>query len=174
VEDVRPYHPRKAIAEEECTRDPIFLFQLKRTELAQIAFHTEYYVEDERFGDTSGAFLTEEQKEKYDDIKERLEDLDEESKEYEDASEEFENLETMTDEELVDYGLAVSYWDTQPEVFLSREEGERYAESRPYRYGEKWKNWKIYCMCAEGELAAKLVDGVAKGTNYLGNTPQES
>ena len=43
----------------------------------------------------------------------------------------------------------------EPErVFLTRQEGEDWAKRREYR----WDCWKVYCVCAEGELAKVLND----------------
>lgn len=42
-------------------------------------------------------------------------------------------------------------WRTEG-VFLTRDEGESYGQSRAYR----WDEWRVYCVCAEGELARIL------------------
>lgn len=46
----------------------------------------------------------------------------------------------------------ITYWRTES-VWLSREQGEAYGEAHAYnyRYG-----WRVYCLCAEGELAVLL------------------
>lgn len=44
-------------------------------------------------------------------------------------------------------------WVWSPErVFLTRGEGERWANARSYR----WEKWKVYCVCCEGELSEIL------------------
>ncbi len=42
-------------------------------------------------------------------------------------------------------GNVHEYWDTSL-VFLSREEGESFGESRSYDYGEKDVDWRVYCI----------------------------
>ena len=44
------------------------------------------------------------------------------------------------------------YWDTES-VFFTREEGEAWGRSKSYNY--KF-GWRVYCVCAEGSLAALL------------------
>lgn len=146
---------RKAIAEKEATRDPIFLLQIKRLAIPEASFEHDLYVESDYF-DEGGVFLTPDSHTDY------LEaDFSEE------PSEEFwRNCKTLDKDGLVEQGLAVYYWDADS-VWMTREEAEREAEGRSYHYGVKGKDWRVYCMCAEGELAQLLIGGVAKGTNYL-------
>lgn len=44
--------------------------------------------------------------------------------------------------------LARLVWHTET-VFLTREEAERFANCRSYR----WPKWRVYCVPCEGELA---------------------
>lgn len=44
------------------------------------------------------------------------------------------------------------WWDTES-VWFTREEAEAFAKAHAYR----WPNgWRVYCTCAEGELASLL------------------
>ena len=43
-------------------------------------------------------------------------------------------------------------WRTES-VWFTREEAEGFGEARSYRFPE---GWRVYCLCAEGELAAIL------------------
>jgi hypothetical protein len=58
---------------------------------------------------------------------------------------------------LVEYAEAfpenvVEEWETRS-VWFTREEAERYGEAKAYNFT---KGWRVYCVCAEGELAAIL------------------
>jgi hypothetical protein len=44
------------------------------------------------------------------------------------------------------------YWATT-KVFLTREEGNRYGESRPYAWGKKGEGWRIYGVPCDGLMA---------------------
>ncbi|MBK8583863.1 MAG: hypothetical protein IPL86_19245 [Flavobacteriales bacterium] len=65
------------------------------------------------------------------------------------SEEMFEVAEGMTN----DHGWPMIYteWRTES-VFLTREEGERYAKARSYR----WPKWRVYCIPCDGELAVLL------------------
>lgn len=153
---------RKQVAEQEGTRDPIFLLEVSRTEVAQASFDNELYVENDYFKG-GGVFLT---PESYNDY-EAMDFSDEE------AAEEFwRNCKTMDNEALMNHGLAIQYWDTDS-VWLTREEAQQHAEKRSHHYGKEGIQWRVYCVCAEGELAKLLTGGIAKGTNYLPNTKEE-
>lgn len=52
--------------------------------------------------------------------------------------------------------VAIPFWENPHRVFYSRREAEKYAEDRKYDWGKKDKNWRVYCTCAEGELAQVL------------------
>ena len=58
----------------------------------------------------------------------------------------------LDEESLLNMGAGEIQWDTE-RVFLTREEGEEYALQRAYDYGEKGRNWRVYCVPCEGELA---------------------
>lgn len=163
--EVAEYHPRIKVAISESTRDPIFLFLTKQITIPQVAFDSMHYIEDHRIAEegAGGAFLTDDERERYEDMRNDAVMMDSEDPNYPD----FKEINVMTDKELVEYGLAVEYWNPMGKVFYTREEGEDYAKARPYKYGEQGKDWKIYCVCAEGELASVLIGGEAKGTNYL-------
>lgn len=53
-------------------------------------------------------------------------------------------------EEHPDHVLAE--WRTE-RVFFTRSEGEAYGKARAYNYPE---GWRVYCVCAEGDLARLL------------------
>lgn len=59
---------------------------------------------------------------------------------------------------LEDIEVAIPYWATPGNVFYSRAEAEKHAEDRHYDWGKKDVNWRVYCTCAEGELAQALDD----------------
>lgn len=42
-------------------------------------------------------------------------------------------------------------WDTEY-VFFTREEAEEWGRNHAYRY----KRWRVFCVCAKGELAKLL------------------
>lgn len=66
--------------------------------------------------------------------------------------------EEMDDEEMLNRGSAVESWRTEG-VYLSREEGESFGESKSYKYGEKNKNWRVYCVPANGKLTDLIRSG---------------
>ena len=58
------------------------------------------------------------------------------------------DCEDLTEEQfelMEDEGNICRYWDTI-RVFFSREEAEAYGESKSYDYGEKNKDWRVYCI----------------------------
>lgn len=65
------------------------------------------------------------------------------------------NDEPVTDEALIENGDAESCWHTEY-VFLTREEKRSGEVAAEYVYGRKGKDWRVYCVCAEGELAKAL------------------
>lgn len=46
----------------------------------------------------------------------------------------------------------ISWWDTEL-VFFTREEGEAFGRRKAYNYPD---GWRVYCVCAQGDLAALL------------------
>jgi hypothetical protein len=62
----------------------------------------------------------------------------------------------ISDKELIDDGYAIEYWQTES-VWISREEAEGWGEQHSYDYGKKDEEWRVYCVCAKGELA-KILD----------------
>ena len=66
------------------------------------------------------------------------------------------------DDFLLERGEARRYWTTfDGGVWWTREDAEAYGESRSYHYGRKGKDWRVFCVCAFGELA-KLLDQVSQ------------
>ena len=65
--------------------------------------------------------------------------------------------ELLNDDVLIKNGWAVATWRTIS-VFLTREEGESFAEQTSYRYGRGRKgiDWMIYCIPCDGELTLIL------------------
>lgn len=47
-------------------------------------------------------------------------------------------------------------WRTES-VFSSREEGEKYGNSRPYEWGKKNIGWRVYSVCCQDEKLAKAM-----------------
>lgn len=54
-------------------------------------------------------------------------------------------------------------WRTE-RVFFTRKEGERYGRRRAYNYPE---GWRVFCVCAEGELATLLKARSVEPTGVL-------
>lgn len=124
------YQTRDGSALNEATRTPIFLFQRKVWALVNVP--NGYDVDDE--GDV---------------VPEGWEKRDERG----DALS-WETLAETTKGEW-DAPCAISHWETE-RVYLTREEGERYGEGRAYNYPD---GWRVYSVCAKGELAEALKDG---------------
>jgi len=61
----------------------------------------------------------------------------------------------VDDDEMIERELAASYWETES-VWYSREEAEAYGRRRHYHYGKEDRDWKVYCVCCEGELQTIL------------------
>lgn len=53
------------------------------------------------------------------------------------------------------FPCAAESWETT-RVFLTRQEAERWAKARHYRWPD---GWRVYCVTCEGELAAAIEDG---------------
>lgn len=60
--------------------------------------------------------------------------------------------EPLLDED--DRPCILAHWQTE-RVWLSREEATAWGEAKHYNYRE---GWRVYCVCAEGELAKLLKD----------------
>jgi hypothetical protein len=125
---------RDQAAYRECTRDPIFLFQRRRWVV--LGAPEGYDFDDE--GDCVA-------------VDERAESLVDEGG--------FQERTVLSGLDLAgrvfgewDTPCALETWDTE-HVFLSREEGEAYGRARAYNYRD---GWRVYCVCAEGQLADLL------------------
>jgi hypothetical protein len=123
---------RDQAAYRECTRDPIFLFQRRRWVV--LGAPSGYDFDDE--GDCVA-----------------LEDVEGSDVDGNPAGT------VLSGEDLAgrrfgewDTPCALETWDTE-HVFLSREEGEAYGRARAYNYRD---GWRVYCVCAEGQLADAL------------------
>ena len=110
---------RSTMEREECTRDPIFIFEVAR-----------YHYFHDKIADTDLVFN-------------------------EDCFEDPETKDVITDDELVSRELAARYWAAET-VFYTREEGETYGMRRKYKFGEPGKGWRVWCVCAEGQLGQIL------------------
>lgn len=61
------------------------------------------------------------------------------------------------DDFLISRGMARRYWTTfDGGVWFTREEATAEANRRSYHYGIEGKNWRVYCVCANGELEKVL------------------
>jgi len=122
----------------EGTRDPIFLLQVARRQWTQIPDGMEsdsesMYVDDSTeppdwikpFIDSDGNLI---------------------------ESEDFWRVAENTDN---DHGWPMVYveWRTES-VFLTRDEGERFARATEHRYDK----WRVYCLPCDGQLAQVLRD----------------
>ena len=88
--------------------------------------------------------------------------------EYDNEVEAYRDISTdkiLDDDDLINNGWAAVMWRTVT-VFLTREEGESFAEQTSYRYGRGRKNvdWMVYCVPCEGELAKLLKRGLDSST----------
>ena len=63
-----------------------------------------------------------------------------------------EDADYLTNEQLRAMRCAKQVWETES-VYLTREEGEAYGRARAYNYRD---GWRVFCVCAEGALAALL------------------
>lgn len=140
---------RDEIAREEATRDPIFLLQRRIYRGTGYVPFGYYYCEQ-----CEGTF--------------NVEDGGDEHR-HRCGSEDFEP-EPISAEEAVESGCWIETWETVG-VFLTREEGERYGEDTKHRYGD---GWRVYCVCAEGELAALLKSGVRFVHQEIGTVEQHA
>jgi len=70
-----------------------------------------------------------------------------------------EDGEPISRDRLVEEGYAGTYWDTIG-VFLTREDGEEWAAARGYRWPD---GWRVYCICAEGDLVHVLAAATLEG-----------
>ncbi len=61
----------------------------------------------------------------------------------------------------------LDYWTTES-VWFTREEAEAWAKSHAYRFRH---GTRVYCLCAEGELAALLKAHTLKPTGSLERLP---
>ena len=70
---------------------------------------------------------------------------------YRETGEEYSD--SAVDRFLLERGMARRYWTTfGGGVWFTREEAEAEAERRSYHYGEKGKDWRVFCVCAFGRL----------------------
>lgn len=67
----------------------------------------------------------------------------------------------LTTSEAIEAGAGVWTWTTIT-VFLTREEGEDWANARSYRYPH---GWRVYCVAAEGAMCEVLA-GATEGGRY--------
>ena len=72
-------------------------------------------------------------------------------------------FETVSNERLESAGVAFVHWVTE-RVFFTREEGEAYGKAKSYNYRD---GWRVYCVCAEGDLATILRAHSLKPTGNL-------
>lgn len=114
--------PRDYASYNECNRDPIFLFQVRRT----VFFSEGYHHFGLEWDSDAEAVINEETKKE------------------------------VSDDELVEMGLAKRYWETES-VWFDRLEAEGFGRRTQYNYpGKEGVGWRVYCVCAEGELAEVL------------------
>lgn len=60
-----------------------------------------------------------------------------------------------------DVPCAIFHWETRY-VFLTRQEAEEFGEAKHYNYRD---GWRVYAVCAKGELREALVDGTEMTLN---------
>jgi hypothetical protein len=68
------------------------------------------------------------------------------------------DIEPLSNQRLLDMGCAVEHWDTE-NVFFTREEAQEWADARHYRWPG---GYRVYCVCAEGQLAELLKQHTVK------------
>jgi hypothetical protein len=57
---------------------------------------------------------------------------------------------------LIKNDMLITAWRVEG-VYLTREEAEAEGKRRSYYYGKKGQDWRVYCVCARGELAKLLI-----------------
>ena len=110
---------RDAIANQEATRDPIFLFQRR---VINVIKEPDGYT-------TDGESWWKDEDDGEEDISDKIDN-----------------------KWLLRHECAIEYWHTES-VYLTREEAEEYGRQRYYNYPD---GWRVFCVCAEGELAKVL------------------
>ncbi len=122
----------------ECTRDPIFLLEIRSYEWTAEGMPKEIDYDS----DAEGLIL----------LADKEKQLDE--------------VETLSMQEIhkrwPDH--CVEQWTCKNHIFLTREEGNTWAEARTYRWPD---GWRIWCCCAEGDLAELLKARSLKPTGTL-------
>jgi len=121
---------RKQIANEEATRDPIFLLQRRRILSTGWLPHGFHWCED-----CEGLYNETPADHK---ARHNLEDYDDPG---------------LSGDEMIWNQCAVESWDTE-KVFLTREGGEKYGNAKKHHYPD---GWRVYCVNAEGALAHALL-----------------
>lgn len=117
--------------EREATRGAVFLFQVNRYDVLGLPDGITY--EDGSFFRThneDGEELEEEESVSLDEIKQ----------------------ETFGD---YDTPCILDIWKTES-VWLDRDEATAFGEAKSYRYGQRGRDWRVYCVCADGDLAKLL------------------
>lgn len=130
---------RGMVAYKESTRDPIFLFQT-----------LDYGCSEQDYS--------------------AMEDLGWHCDEgwYTEDPEKNPDADQVTAQMMADHDIGTKHWYTQ-NVFFSREEAVRHGERRPYAWGLEGEGWRVFCVCAEGELAKILVNH-ERDARILNNT----
>lgn len=67
-----------------------------------------------------------------------------------------EDADPVTTEMMHDHDIGSRHWMTM-KVFAHREEARQYGLARPYHWGQEGVGWRVYCVCAVGELARLLL-----------------
>lgn len=136
-------HDRRCF--EEVTRDAIFLFQVRHLQLLDVP-HDE---DDEHFDFTDGVLS-------------RIKDADGNDLDEPQDIDIADWVEQQACMSIGDIPCVVEEWETKS-VWLDREEAESWGKSHEYRF--KY-GWRVYCVCAEGELAKLLKSqDESKGTS---------
>lgn len=70
---------------------------------------------------------------------------------------ESEDFQILSEDDLIAQECAAVRWETES-VWFTRDEAEAWGADHSYRFGEGRKgiDWRVYCLCAEGELAQIL------------------
>ena len=132
-----PVKSFKERCQAECTGNVIFLLQSRFLNLVDMPYGWEF--DDDcaslLMTEQDADYSTEQQDSQFESWKEGCNDVEQ-------PSMSITELYELNDEHFVEI------WDTQC-VFLSREEGEAFAEKHGYKYSQ---GWRVYGVCAVGQL----------------------
>ena len=134
---------RDSVGYNEATRDPIFLLQKREVRMDLINGLSP----DDWYSDGEDLYISADH---FDDFEKAEAPV---SEDWRDADGDFEQDGIrVTDQDLVDMGLADIHWRTE-KVFFRRPEAEEYATANRHNLGRLHHGCRVYCVPTEGRLA---------------------